>query len=632
MEKEEFKVIKYSGEELELISEDKKKLTLARDQKESPHNELDGMTYTQYHESNEKAANTFIEPKKDKYDNNFQSGTIRTKIRGLLTAANSMNYSPDVSAWDTDMFEINKLGNAIEHIIYKTEELEVDEEKKIIREWELLKHGDIFIEEVLAEKSAIKKILSKKFEGKIAKIWTEKFISLPAMPERNIINGLGMFLGDIRQPKFSRQPFIFTAEVMPYSSAEAIFGKWDRWKYVPKKLVRNEATQNDVSYGWNITDVGQDEVEIIRKQEKSTEGNTYTIYINGILMTPVGLPFLWKWDDYNIIHQGLEPISTNFAYHKSIPAVLKTDVAIYDETLRDMVTLNKKALNPARANLTGRILSSKIFMPYSVTSGINPSQVPLMDANSAQGVSNSMVMMLDKIEQINNLNTVDNQFAGQRQGQREMTATQVLQNKAQADKSVGIIMKMMSLMEFKLSWLRLFNILENWFNPIDTEIDEARDMLKNKYRTVTREVPIEGKGLGNVMVMPTDEMMTMDEQVSMEDRLTKESGKPTRIILLNLKELNWSKIIWQIIIRPREKNNSEIAKLMTERFMAGLAFFGPTVNMGRVQEKYAGVWEEDPRKLFMDNSTAQIPSPNNASQTPNIPQPSNILNGNPLLK
>ena len=143
-EKEKQLEIKYSEKDKTYIGDIKKRLELARDARNQTHTEFDGMTYNEYFSSNEKGANTHIEPKKNKYDSNFQSGTIRNKMMPVVSNIANLNLSPDISAHDKDNVLINKLGNGMEHIIYETEELEGDEEKKIEREWELIKQGDVF--------------------------------------------------------------------------------------------------------------------------------------------------------------------------------------------------------------------------------------------------------------------------------------------------------------------------------------------------------------------------------------------------------------------------------------------------------------------------------------------------------
>jgi len=613
-------VPEYDKKTKKYISDVKKRLELARDLRNQPHDEFDGMTYVQYHESNEKGANTYIEPKKNKYDNNFQSGTIRSKLMTLLSSISNLNLSPDISAFDSDDVEINRLGNAMEQIIFKTEELEGDEEKKILRQYELLKQGTVFVEEVWKEQYKIVNTSKKKFDGKLEGNWNKKLKKCLPLPERNIISGLGVYLGDIRQYDIEKQPYIFTVEVMPYENAKKIFGKWDRWKYVPKKLVKDTQGDQDTLYGWNITEVEDDNVEIIKYQDKPN--NEYAIFINGILMTPKGLPFQWGWEGYNITQQNLEPITQTFAYGKSLVARLKANTAILDEMLRLAVLKTQKSFTPPYFNMSGRVLSSKIFMPGVITKGISSNQVMPANAHETTGVTTPELMMIDKLQQTNDFNSVSPSFQGQ-QTSGEQTATEVLTVQKQAKAAIGLMVNMCSLLEWKLSWLRLFNILENWFNPIDQVVDETRTALKNKYRIVNHETPIEGEGIGRTMVIPDDEVHPAQEIYDEEENIKKRTGTPTRIIYVNPEIVKSSKLVWQVVVRPREKMTSELGKLMTERFIQ-MAMTFPNANYDELAKIFAESWEKNPAKLF-NQGTAMPQEPTPQGSQKGVPELSNVI-------
>src|SRR6185295_14821196 len=158
----------YSQEERDYLSGLQIKLERARNERESPHDELDGMTYSQYWESNEKGANTFIEPKKNREDSNFQSGTIRRKIFAFLAELLKFEFYADVTAFDKNDLEVRAIGNSVEDAIYKGNQLDGDEEKRMLRQYEMLKQGDVFVEKVWDEKFIKeKKFKGKKFDGKI---------------------------------------------------------------------------------------------------------------------------------------------------------------------------------------------------------------------------------------------------------------------------------------------------------------------------------------------------------------------------------------------------------------------------------------------------------------------------------
>jgi len=623
MEEEKQLELKYSEKEKRANDIIHKRLQSSRDNRESPHSEFDGMTYTQYFESNEKAANTYIEPKKNKYDNNFQSGTVRSKMIPVVSNIIKLNLSPDISAHDTDDVEVNRLGNANEHIIYKTEELEGGEEKSIAECWELVKQGDVFVQEVWQEKWVKQKKMKGKFTGKMDTEWTEKLVKGLSQPERNIISGLGVYLGDIRQPEIEKQPYIFTIEVMPYTNAKQIFGEWDRWKYVPKKIVRNENTSGDqnILYGWNLTELNTDEVEIIKYQDKPN--NEYAVFINGIRMTQPGLPFQWGWDGYNIVQQGLENISPTFAYSKSMPARLKTDVAIYDKMMRLAVLLTEKAANPPRANLSGSVLSEKAFMPGVISQGLNPNQVPLMDANGSQGVTSPIMSFIEKLARTTDEQSIPTAFQGQ-QGESEKTATQYMGDMRQAQNAIGLMITKYAMLKNKLGWLRLYNNIENWFEPIDTVVDETRNMLKNKFRTVNVETPIEDEGLGRTMVIPTDKDVSAQEVYDREEELTKKTKSPTRIIYIDTRLIKRLKYIWTITIRPREKMTSELGKLMVERYLQGLQMF-PNTNWDEAAKDYALAWEKDPAKVFNQGQQEMPEEQAQPGSQKNVPELNNII-------
>jgi len=162
------------------------------------------------------------------------------------------------------------------------------------------------------------------------------------------------------------------------------------------------------------------------------------------------------------------------------------------------------------------VLSSKIFMPGVITKGISSNQVIPANAHETTGVTTPELMMIDKLQQTNDFNSVSPSFQGQTQG-GEQTATEVLTVQKQAKAAIGLMVNMCSLLEWKLSWMRLFNILENWFNPIDEVVNETRTALKNKYRTVNRETPIKGEGQGRTMVLPSEENMLVQEIYDKEE-------------------------------------------------------------------------------------------------------------------
>src|SRR5215813_734184 len=108
----------------------------------------------------------------------------------------------------------------------------------MLRFYELLKQGDVFVEKIWDEKFIKeKKFKGKKFDGKVEGVDIQtKWKRAICKPTTRIISGLNVYLGNIREYDFGNQPFIFIPEIIDHSEAEAKYKDWERWPYVSKTL------------------------------------------------------------------------------------------------------------------------------------------------------------------------------------------------------------------------------------------------------------------------------------------------------------------------------------------------------------------------------------------------------------
>ena len=623
----------YSQEEIDYLSGLQIKLERSRNEKESPHDELDGMTYSQYWESNEKGANTFIEPKKNREDSNFQSGTIRRKIFAFLAELLKFEFYADVTAFDQNDLEVRAVGNSVEDAIAKGNEIDGDEEKRLLRFYEMLKQGDVFVEKVWDEQFIKeKKFKGAKFDGKVEGVDIQtKWKRSICKPTTNIISGLNVYLGNIRECDFSKQPYIFTVDILDYFAAEAKYKDWERWDYVSRTIKQFAPnTQRSMVYNnWRLLEHQKDKVEKIAYQDRN--GNEFALILNGVLMTPVGLPLPWGYEDYNITQQHLKPIHSKFAYGSSIVKELKGNVAMFDDLIRIMHLRNLQALVPARANLTGRTVSRRIFLPSAITAGINPKDFPLMDERQAQGIGaseyNFVQMLGDNIDK----NSVGPIPSGQ-EPDGDPTATQVLEISRQSKTMLNIIITACTLLEWKLSWLSLYTILAKWFDPTGDRVDEARQTLVKTYRTYSVSHPIENKGMGYRVTVPVgddQDLPTPDEVKALEDQKEQETGIPYRFTFLKAQEVIAAKWVWQITMRTKPKANDEISKMLFNKMVSdAINLFGPDVNLPELESEYAVMWDRDPKKFFRQGQAPQLPQEGGPTKTANgikLPTPNDQL-------
>lgn len=611
----------YSPEEEQYLSGLRNRIALARDTRDEQRDEWDGMDYVTQYQLNERMANTQLQPKRNKEDTNFQSGTVRTKLFALLSALVNLNLSGDISAFESEGLEIQGLGDAMEDIILKTNEYDNDDEKKYLRHYELLKHGTVFVEELWDKRKKKQKKITKKFNGKIADAeWDTKLKDAFARPTRQIVSGLNVYLGDITKYDISEQPFIFTVDTKPYEEAKTVFGEWERWKHVPRKLQQFNAGQTDVlNVNWRVLESQEERVEIVRYQDKWN--NEFAVLLNGVLMTPVGLPLPWGYEEYNIAQQNLEPIHSQFAYGKSLVSRIRNKVALLDELLRLAVLKTQKSFMPPYLNISGKILSNRVFMPGKISHGIPPNTLMPINDKETQGVSQAEMAIIKEIQESINAETTSPVFQGQ-QPSGDPTATEIIELQRQAKMVLGLTVFAVSMLEWKLEWLRLKNLLANWFQPEGDVVDQARGVLKSKYRQVAVDRPIDDEGEGRRIIIPTKEIPSSRAIMDAEDALSEEQRIPVRLLFIDPEQVCSSKLVWQIVVKPKERKTSEVSKLLFRSFMQDVLPLGP--NIAELQNEAATVWEKDPKKLFAPNPEMPMDIEGGESSGLGLPTPESM--------
>jgi hypothetical protein len=606
-EQDQVEIPDYSDTEREYLNKLQQRLTEAKTLRDGISVEFDGMSLQDYWNDNENWANTFIKPKENKGDITYASGNVRKKMMAILSYLQGFNLSPDIVAFDENQIKISALGNALEDIIEKTYELENDEEKKLLRQYELLKHGTVFYEDVWNEFESIEKELkNKNYSGKFRGVsWINKKIQ-ETEAVHNYIPLTAVFLGDITQYFITKQPFLFTVQEIGYEEAKAIYGGFEMWQFVSRNKVTFSGDSNMamINNAWRLTDVQKDRVEVIKYSNKPNK--EFQIILNGVPMLPIGFPFPWGHNEYNICQQNFEPIRENFAYGRSFVATIKANVGLFDEMVKLALLKDQKSYKPPMINISGQVVSSRAMDAGKINTGIAPGTLVPLLPYEISGVSNSEFAMIDFVKRNVDENSVSQTFTGQ--GEKgDPTATQIMQQQQQAKIMMNLVVFSPALLEKKLADLRLMSVLKNWFDPMDTKLDEARQAIRNQYRIVSRPKMIEGEGMGQRFTMSSEENVSSEQIRDEEKRLKTQLGYPVRLAVINPQELKQAKYLWYVNVIAKQKKTSEINKLMFGQMIQEGMAIGLTFNPDYISQEFAEVWEKDPAKLF--------------SQAPPTPQP-----------
>lgn len=592
------------------------RLTYAQEVRDRSWAEFSDKTYLKYFEENNKIANTYLEPVKNKGEKKLSAGTIEAKLNTLLSHVDNLNLSPEVLAFDEQDRNLKTLGVAFTDILERTAEHDGgddggDTEKRMLRQKELLVQGTVFVQEKWCTKKQIKKKLVGKFNGKMDSAkWTSKLTKVFEGPERSLLYGPNVYLGDITQFSMDDQPFVFTVDQISYDKAKEIYGEWDNWEFVKPGMPPDSATLAQNATGgrtiydgkFRLTTLKDTQVEIVKYQDPGRD--EFQIIINGIMMLPIGFPLsaVTPGGKFNVTKQILYPINPQFAYGKAFVSsgdVYELSAAI-DEMIRLMVLKTQKSITPPYVNISGKVISSKVLMPGNISMGIPPNALQPI-GNESQGVTAGEYQIYKELIDRVDRSTVSPIFQGQ-YGKANTTATEVLEVQRQARLALGIIISACTMLEVKLGYLRLWNILAHWFEPIGTEA--VGGVLRNKYRNVSREVDIEGAGRGTRMVIPMDgELPTADMVRAMEIADEKATGYPSERIYINPSKLSEYKLKWRVAVNPKERVSSAYEKLLFREMLAdalGLINLGARPNVSGLVNEFGSVYGVDQNKIFAD--------------------------------
>jgi hypothetical protein len=589
------------------------RLISSRDQKDQPHSELDDMTVDDYIERNEKRANTYIPPRKNRSDVSITSGLAREKLLSVASHIHRLNIKPEVHSFDKNKDEDTKLSRTLTNAIYKSKVLENDKEKSLLRILTMMKEGTCFVEEAwVPHVKKRKKIVDRSkldpatgFDGLS---WiTQNEVLYRA--ESAVISTKNMLLGNLRCFDFEKQPFVATVEYRDYDEVAPLFQNWPAWKFVkPGTQHGTDIELNTrLDYGdASLYPIEENQVEIIKYQD--WHNDEYQIIINGVMMLPQGFPCPWEWDGPSISEQKFEPITQHFALGKSLMAKIERDDELITQMLRIFYRKTLQSTNPPAANMTMKKLPPNLFDAGRIWNGINPQQIgKLIDH---QGVNANEWQMFEKVREFIDSKSISRIAQGQ-QPSRSATATEILELQKQAQIAIGLALFAYGNLEKKMAEKRLPNLLTNWSKAESEEWDDTKKAMKKRYKSIEIQNANFGGDMGTEKLIFTDKEYSHKEVHEMSRRMFVEEGKHAdkkRTTIISIPMLRRLKYTHHITVSPSEDESDNLNKILfQEEFSQAMQFFGPQeINIDYYKRKFAKVWGNDPLDVFNQFGVDQL--------------------------
>ena len=543
----------YNEAEIKAKSFYEKRIAKARDSRESPSEFLDGRGYSPDYVANRQASNSYLKPKMNDDEVRVVTGTTEKKIEVVQNEILAMNYQPEIKSYDLEDNEIVELGEDTGDIVKRTNEIEKDQDlwEEAVKEF-LIQRG-VFIEEYLDERTIKRNSID---------------ITTKTLRKR-IVSGLKVFLGDITIPLYlmDDQPYIGIYDKMSYDEAKSIWGDNERWQYVVAG--DKNADGFDESFDFRLYACEKDSVEILTYL--SSPDNEKQVIINGVMMYPLGTKLDNEHYGYNIKGFGLKSMSLDYAYCKGLASSAKVLQALNDETIRLLIRKFRQAVEPPTG--VRKNYSKNIFNPAAQTVGIRKGDVEkLIDHD---GVTNSEFAMWgkidEKIEEFISSGSLQQGLAPD----KSVTATEIQARQRQAAKMLGLAVLGFIRMKRELTYLRIYNIYENYNDIVGKKLNPLTQKIEDVYRKFTSlDSNLGGGKIGKKIISFSDKPLTDNDKLDIkefEDRQSK-MGIHTRFKQINLKRLAEIPIMWFVTIVEKSREGTPLDKAMfTEKIQQSLA-------------------------------------------------------------
>jgi len=582
-------------------------------ERDKPHPELDEMSYLQYWESNRKKDLSHIPPKQNKQDVRINTGITREKITTLESTALDLNFVPNVTTFDSESILVAELGDNMGDMVKKSREIENYDKKRPIYYRELISQGDVFVLETFTEKFKdvpVEKLNWDPINNKLSDFSLKtRLKKVFAECESKRIDGRQVFLGSMRIEYIEDQDHVAILSKFSRKDAKSRYGQWERWENVPKKLGVFKDVEDGATYpSWNETKltIQEDEVGELILFDKVKQ--RVQIYLNETPMLPVNYPLEAISPSGDIpMAQGKNEIIAGFAYSKSQPSKTKIEHEVFDEVTKLMIEGMRQGRKPPKGSRGKKLVSPNVFIAGKVTPDMKEGDI--FDLIKNAGLNSSDFSFYQLIKEAIDDKSVNPSFSGEGRAGADPTATQVLQEKEQQLLKLGSLIDGIINFERRLTWLRIYNILENWTTEVDFSINPTREGIKAGFRrfSVDTILPDGKKGIKEFRIQ-TGEIPTLEEQQKEEKKLTEKNGVETRIVFLNPALLRKLKYIWIILIIPTPKSNDKLSQILfIENLRQAIELFGPeSLNSEYLKQRYAILINEDYNKMFKKIDPLQL--------------------------
>lgn len=560
------------------------RMKAARDERDRPRDEFDGMGYLEAYDRDTKSGTAFIASAQNIGESEVSTGTTRQALIALVARATSYNMTTEFYPFGKNNETLRPLATALEVSVAHANYLQDYGEKMKEIANELFTHGDVVVFSDWVKRHGWKKSRPD-FDGKVTGVhWTKRKDVIFEGVETRVVPGRRFYFGDIFTTDMNHQPFNFEVNHIPASEAESKYGTWERFEFVPKGMGQagTEFAGSAYAEDYKMESSQGDDIEEILYVD--VPNNEMQIYLNRIPMLPSGFPMKWDHGMYPWSHQGAEPIRTGFVYHRSFVRTLLNMQDIENDLWRVLIMLAWKAALPPMANNTGHVVTRRNLMAGEINDGISAEMLkPILDGSLANtGFVESIVNRV-------NQNMLGRSVPEIKQGMGAAnlnTAQEVVQIQKEAEIAISLNLGAISGIIAKTDRISAGNIIQFAFS-------------KDGY-SASADLPYKG-GIARYVVEAVETYSTPQELRNRQMEMSKIERKEVRIVQVKKDSDKFISRLEAIAVAKPKRSSALDKQELQQMFMVASNLFGDRLDPTDLQAMFRTAYRlPDNFKLVAD--------------------------------
>ena len=557
---------------------------------------FNGIPYSQAYEYNRRKAINYAPPKSSD-DKEVSYGIPHEKIVSFCAIFLKYFWKRRTKCRDENGQVVEGLGTVYDLAIEHSYKLERFKNLIALIYWELFSQGNAFVYEDWEVRNEVDRQAIK--DGKVVGAddmeYTFEFLDgldYKDGEEYQTRRAVSRLL-DGRQVIFSNPEFedlqqnerIWLEFEYDIADAEAMFGSLSMWDKVPKTAETMTNLFSEKSTLFNSSRLKDASKKTIVHYQLDKTGNTYNLFVNGVMMLPRKTPFrlFYPRNNYPLTNIPAERL-TGSVYCRGIPAKVKFNSDFIDWSLKMLAYKFEQGVDPALLVKGKYLITKDMFKGGQRTHGVKREDYEKADPEN-KGITNNEVTFVTLLKQIVETQTVNATTSGEVSA--NATATEI----ATLDQN----------QRDKLGFL-----LDGLLNGFTELYQRRAETIESKYTIKQKETIVDGKKVAvyqnfTVSVSGVDHSVIFDDVVGQDgydidkknDELftksfmDKKKGKLSEYHLVDPRLLRDRKMTLDIEVFAEKVKDSHLQMIeLWNEIDQLLKVFGTSVNQEELKKLY----------------------------------------------